>query len=199
MNQTSPSKYFELRRKIETKPGSVIEADLAAAVGQGISISDYNTLLTMVKDKDNPLNTPQAKRGQTVIDRIRSLTQQQIKAGEKGFADLDPRQQELGFLALQNELDRWIIETKPTDAELEKKVRSLTEPVVEEVTLGFLDRVITGFFRAGKGKFDRALVDKKIDELKDRGIWKTLEPEDKESVQKAFERDVTVQQIIDNL
>ena len=172
---------------------------IAGGVGKHFDATIARSLRSKLSEKskaDSPLNKPQAKRGQALIARLRT---QNLKLAEEDES-LDPTGIELQYFALQNDFDEWLIDNSDaTDADIEKKVRTLTEPVVEEVTLGFLDRVITGFFRAGKGKFDKALVDKKIGVLEERGIWKTLNTEDKESAKQALQRGVTVQQIIDNL
>lgn len=204
MNQTNPAKYFEIRRKIETDPGSVTEADLAAAVGEGISIDDYETLLKIITDKNDPRNAPSAKRGQAVISRLRQLSLQLAKEDP----DLDPREIELNALAVQNEYDQWLVENpKATDEEKEKKVRTLTEPARDKTALSWFDRLtrpsgrripltILPFARATE---EEALVDKKIDVLKGEGIWQKLSKEDKASARRAFERGGTVQEVIDSL
>ena len=98
-------------------------------------------------------------------------------------------------------MDSWIIETKPTDAELEKKVRSLTEPAREAVTLNWFEKMFSpkekGFFTAiGFNTETMELVQEKIDVLKDENIWQTLNTDEKESARKRFEQGQTVEEII---
>lgn len=199
MNQTNPAKYFELRRKIETEPGGVTEADLAAAVGEGISIDNYETLLPMVKDKDNPLNAPQAKRSQALIARLRASA---LKLAEED-EDIDPREIEFNVLAIQNEFDAYLLSEegrKATDQQKEEKLRALTEPVAEEITLNWFEKLLPTFKIVPWSLTEqKQLVKKKIKELKNKGAWQKLSEEDRESARRAFERGGTVQEVIDKL
>ncbi len=198
MNQTDPAKYFELRRNIETRPGSVTEADLAAVVGNGISIDNYKELLKIITDKGDPRNAPSAKRGQAVISRLR----EQSLALAKKDEDIDPREIELNALAVQNEFDQWLLANpEATDEQKEAKIRTLTQPAREAVTLNWFEKLFSpkeeGFFTAiGFNTEALELVQEKIDVLKDEDVWKTLNDEEKESARKRFEKGQTVEEIM---
>ncbi len=143
-NQTDNAVLFELRTRIEDDPGSVTVDELREKVGKSISIADYNTLFGMVTDADNPLNKPQATRGQQIISRLRQLAIDDFKAGKlpEGQEDLTLRQIELDYQRTQNEFDRWQLDNpKATDAEIEDKLQVLTEPAAKVVVEGFFLRL----------------------------------------------------------
>jgi len=89
--ETDPKVYFDLRRKIATDPLSVNEAELASYVGKGkkggISTENYEKLLGMIKDEDDPFNNRIVKRAGAFI----------TKAAEDGEE----------WLIMQNDYDKW--------------------------------------------------------------------------------------------
>ena len=189
--------YFPLRRKIGLDPTSVTEPELAALVGKGISIDNYNTLLKMITDKDNPLNAPAAKRGQAVIARLRQMSLQLAKEDE----DLDSREIELNALAVQNEFDQWVIANPTaTDEEMEKKIRALTETIRGEVTLNWFEKFT---LLKGRGQVfglfpsePERLVNKKIKALQKEDFWETLSDEDRAAIRTRLEQGDTVDNIV---
>ena len=203
MNQTDPAKYFELRRKIETEPGSVIEDDLAAAVGEGISIPDYEKLLGIITDKDNPLNDSSATRAQSSIGRLRTQEIATLPT-TRTKEDLPViREIEAKYLKIANEYDDYLLSDegrKATDKQKEEKLQTLTGPVREKITLNWFSRLMRkekgGQFFGLISSEEKALVSKKIKALKKEGLWETLNSEEKAAARKRFEQGQTVDEIM---
>lgn len=178
LDQSDPAVYRPLRIKADTDPGSVSIAEINEVWGKGekggISTSQRDKLLKIITDASDPLNEASAKRAQARFNRGRT-TDLNIFVGpaaQRIDEDIPQINQiEAKWDKISDEYDTWIQSEeglKATDAQKEAKVSSLTEPVIEEVTLGFLGTVITGFVRSGRGKFDIALTKKKIGTLEQR-------------------------------
>lgn len=198
-NQTDNAVLFDLRTRIEDDPGSVTIDELREKVGKGaeggISIADYDKLFKMVTDADNPLNKPQAKRAQQVMSRLREIELKAAAAGEEDPATgepLDPLEIEFNALAVQNEFDSWLLETPDaTDAQIEDKVRVLTRPAAEAVTLNFFEKLITPKFMEAGG-----LAAKRHQTFRKMSIFDTLTKEEKAEAKQAFKNGFTVDDVL---
>ena len=194
MTQTDPTKYFELRRKIQLDPDSITEEDLAAAVGEGISISDYETLLKMITDDDDPLNDSSAQRAQAIIGRLRTQEIAILKTPRREKDLPKVRAIEAKYLRISNEYDAYLLSEegrKATDIQKENKLQALTGPTRDEITLNWFQKLV----RTEKRE-EAALVDKKIEALQEEEFWKTLTDEDKAAIRKRLELGDTVENII---
>ena len=121
LNQTDSEVYFTMRRKIDTDPESVSNADIAGKVGQGLSVADYEKLVGMITDDEDPLNSRTAKRGDEYLTQFKTIE------GESNAT---------GWLEMQNDYDKFYTDfidqnkRPPTDKESEDYLKFLTfEPV----------------------------------------------------------------------
>lgn len=211
-NQTDNAVYFDLRTRIEDDDAEnpVTIDELREKVGKGlataekpggISLTAYNTLFGMVTDADNPLNKPQAKRAQQVFSRLRQLALDAFKTGDlpEGQEDLTPGQIELNFLAIQDEFDGWLTDDPDaTDAQIQEKVRVLTRPVAEAVTLNFFEKLIKpkrGFLKGVRPEAE-ALAAKKLKALKKEPVWDTLSDTEKKEAKQAFDNGFTLDDVL---
>lgn len=204
---TEPKTYFELRRRIAADPQSVTENELAKAVGDGISINDYEKLLNMIQPEEpdkppNPLNAPAAKRAQASLGRVRAA---EIAITEKEDL-LEIRATEDRYLRVQNDLDRAILDAeragKPlTDEQIEKKTRELTTPIIKEVTLNWFQRWTlpkkpSRFFPKTEAIF---LTEKRIENLRKQPVFDRFTPAEQQQVIDLIKAGSTVEQAVSEI
>ena len=137
----------------------------------GISRDNYDTLLALITDATNPLNTNSAKRAQKSIEFLRD---QEIKVELKG----PPRnKEELAkaneiterSLKISDEYDAYLLSEeglKATDEQKRVKLTALKRPVIEEVVLGGFVRFISG-----KAAEEKQLISLKLTRLREQPVF----------------------------
>lgn len=160
----------------------------------GISIPDYEKLLKMITDEDDPLNDPSSIRAQAIIGNLRTQEIAILKTPRKEKDLPKVRAIQVKYLRISNEHDAYLLSEegrKATDKQKEDKLFASLGPTRDEITLNWFQRLV----RTEKRE-EAALVDKKIDALKEEGFWKDLTDEDKAMIRRRLERGDTVENII---
>lgn len=160
---------------------------------------------------------PSLTRAHSALGRLRELQISGAKkekdilllAGQRGLDLKDKRVQELviaienSFTKIHAELDEYadtVAGDKDFDDKINEKLRNLTEPIREEITLGFISSLLRkekgGQFFGLVSSEEKALVQKKIKALRKEDFWKTLTDEDKAAIRQRLERGDTVDNIV---
>lgn len=202
--QTDSSTYFELYRKIQADPASVSEDDLSAVVGKGdtdgISIADYEKMLGMITDSDNPLNSAANIRSKASTGRMRTI---EIREGV-GEDFEEALEVENTYLQIDNEMDAFILEEKPTDEQIRVKTQQLLQPRAEAIVLGFMDELFLpkeGTIFGGKRaeKELAVLKEKRLEAFEEHPVFEDASEEQIEKAKEAFNLGFTLKQVIDAL
>ncbi len=138
-----------------------------------------------VTQKDPVL--PQLLRSQRGIDLEALTPDEQIIAIESSF------------IRIAEELDAFadtVAGDKDFDARISQKFNDLTTPVIEDVTLDFLDNLITGFVRSGAGKFDRALAKKRVEDIQQQQVFKNLTTDQQDQVTELIESGFSAEEAV---
>jgi hypothetical protein len=207
--ETNSKVYFDTLTNIE----SMTDAKLQALTGKGLSIADYEKFKGMLA-KDSPLNRPSSKRSSAAVERIRAADIKAAIADEDSFDAIDIQVGvEADYLAIQNELDDWKIANSDDpdfDAKLEKKTQQLLTPVIEDVTLGFFEKILSPKAK-GKGGIpglravadfflkneDQELAQERLQKLKKEPVWATLDDDQRDNVTKAVEKGSSIQDAVE--
>lgn len=198
--------YFKLRRKIALDPRSVSEADLAKRVGDGLSITDYEKLLKMTTDTGDPLNRPNVKRAQKVIDDTRRLDVR--LADDDVNAALLAEEQ---ALENQQRLDDWVIQNADNpnfDLLLRKETSELLREPIEKVTLNGLEKLlspkkvggvpfVSAFFDIFLRSESQELAQERRQSMRKESRYKNLSDEKKDIAKELVEGGSTVKNAIE--
>lgn len=127
--------------KIAKDPESVTDAYLEALVKPNSLTWDDVEELRKIRDTDNhPLKRADARRAFTTLEEIKDMRITMLKQAEGTEEEL--REELLLQFGLKNDFEKWLLEKDRTTEEIEGKVKSLTEPDVEEIALNWLERLM---------------------------------------------------------
>lgn len=127
--------------KLSKDPESVTDEYLLNLVRPNSLTWDDAEELRKIRDTDNhPLKRTDFKRALTTLEEIKDMDMAIAK--EFGKTALERREILLLHFGLKNDLEKWIMEKDRTTEEIEKKVRSLTEPVIEKDVLNWFGRLM---------------------------------------------------------
>lgn len=163
-------------------------------------------LETKTKDPDSPLNNPVVKRAQKMLDELKAdhfwLSDEAKKAGE--YTPEEEKENIFTWLRLSNDFSEWAIKNPDaTDEQIEQKIERMLAPKREEIKLNWFQRLMwqkgdTQLFGLVLSQEEK-LARKKIDSLKDEGVWDTLNEQEKLDARDAFLEGRTVQEVLDAL
>ncbi len=185
----------------------------AKEIGGGISISDYETLLGMVKDQaktakpTNPLNTNSSRRTQSSFGRLREAEISLIKTPRREEDIPEIRKINNKWLRIANEYDAYLLSEegmKATDEQREKKKQALEREPIEEITLSWLERKLlvketTPFLRRFGTTEEALLLQKKISGLKGDPIFERFTEAEQNRAIELIESGLTVEQAVSEI
>lgn len=124
--------------EIAKDPASVTDEYLNGLVKPNSLTWDDAEELRNIRDKDNhPLKRTDFQRGLTTLEEIKDMQITIMKADDATAEEL--RDELLLHFRFKNDLEQWMTEKDRTTEEIEKKVKSLTTGVVEEMVHEFWD------------------------------------------------------------
>ncbi len=206
--ETNYERYDEIRTMIDevgqgTRKAEDVQQEIKKSVGKDFDVSVAKSLREKLSQKqkvDSVLNRPVVKRALKILNDV-----QKVEIDSKGAY---PAKEEIEdrnkWFGIKNDFERWLIENPDaTDEEIEKKTERITTPARKEITLNIFERSL---LLKGRGQLfglvgteQERLVNKKIDALKDEGVWDDLNEQEKESARQRLMRGETVQNILDLL
>jgi len=184
--------------KAETRTKETVTNEISKAIKDGkITISQGISLREKLDD-GKPQYSAAAKRGFETLTELKTLHKSVIK-------DLDEsvqREEILKMRAREYDFEQWLEEEPRTDDEVEKKIKRLSAPIQEEITLNWFERLIAGYdkkswlapFSPGE---EQALVKKKVKALQDKGLWDDLSETEQKDIKAGFEKGASVQDVLD--
>jgi hypothetical protein len=89
--ETDPDTYFKLLRRARGTGEPLTEEEIAKHVGKGITPKEYEHLLKLITDEDNPFNNRIAKRAESYLSKLK--TEKNLKSE--------------AWLKAQNDYDKW--------------------------------------------------------------------------------------------
>jgi hypothetical protein len=202
MQETNSQVYFETARNID----NMTEPKLAVLVGKGLSIADYEKFKGQL-EKDSPLNKPSSKRAQDAVSRIRGIdVKLAIKGAKEGEQVLAATAREADYLRIQNDLDDWIeknIGDENFDAKLKLKTEQLLSPIIEDVSLNWLETILSPKDRKGLDfglrTESQELAQERIQSIKKDTVFKDLSADDRDEVVKLIEDGFSGQEAVDRV
>ena len=198
--------------------GEVDETELASRLGIGLSKPTYDELFSELTEPEakDVLSRPSVKDGDALVSRMRGVSVAQIKA-DVGLSDSEKSQQiaqeELIALSNQDSLRKWAKANASDpnfDAKYRQQVENIYKPIIEKVTLGFFEKILSPKKEGGiplaspladifLRSESQELAQERMQVLKKDPVFDTLNKEEKKTALKFFEQGGTVQQIKDKL
>lgn len=211
--QSNPAVFGRLLSQVRNDPESITNLELYDFVGKGsddgISLGEYNQLSEIHDSKlagletpgQDPLKQDSVDRAQSSIGRVRTFALR----GEEDEATR--RITEADYQTIQNQLDEFAGKLKIDDPDFSKKIEAETKrlltPKIEEVTLGFFDKLLRTTVKFGPISFgageQSVLARKRMKTLEEEApeIFDTLTEEEKASILQRFRGGATVQEIVE--
>lgn len=127
--------------KIAKDPESVTDEYLEGLVKPNSITWDDAEELRKIRDTENhPLKRADARRAFTTLEEIKDMRFSILKEADGTEEEL--REELLLQFGLKNDFEKWLLEKDRTTEEIEKKVKSLTEPDVEDIVLNWFEKLI---------------------------------------------------------
>ncbi len=199
--QANPTKS-----NIDALSKEIDEAVIAAPGQQAlITVNQGTKLQTRLSgiEKNTAVKTrPSLTRAHSSLGRLRGQ-EVSILPTPRGKEDLPKIVAiENRYTRLAAELDEYadlVAGDKDFDDKISKKLEELSQPVAEEITLGFFERLLLPTFEILPFSLteQKQLVKKKVKALQKEPFWKTLTDEDKAAIRTRLEQGDTVANIIE--
>ena len=207
-----PDALFDAVKKgrADTKDGEYVPGGITTAQLTEIEDQREETLANLAKKpkEADELKRPEVKRAHSSLNR---LTAQDVlifagPVGDRTEADIPKVNKiEETWREIHNDLDRAILDAKKagkplTDKEIEEKTKILTRPIIEKTVLGGFSR----FFRKERGgqffglvkSEEKALIDKRVDSLREQPLFEDLNPDEQERAIELVETGSTVEEAV---
>lgn len=190
---------FRKNRKTKEETIDVLYGNL-----KNISQEDGEQLLNRIYEiakPDSALNRPTAKRAFTLLEEYKDIRLSQLKSAKA--TDQEAKEELLLWFGLKNDFEQWLLSEERTDKQIEEKLRGMTRPVAEEITLNWFESLIlakeaTPFLGKYTGTTEEEkLIKKKIKALEKEGVWDDLTEDEKNTIRQAFKAGKTVQDVLD--
>jgi hypothetical protein len=150
------------------------------------------------KDKaDDPMNRSDVKRGMSIIDY---LEKEELRIAKDAAEDTEQEWSEITRIRNENfkrknEFEQWIRgQEKFTAKDVEDKIQSMSRQKVDEVVLGWFEKLVTP-----KKQEKEIIARKKVEKLKELGYWDAFSANEQETVRQAFREGKTVEDIVELL
>ena len=213
LEQTDPKIELDVQRRIDLGL-PITPTEIYSYVGKGkkggLSIDRarfyIDRLNTKRKDPEGPLNNPAVKRAQKMLDELKTdhfwLSEEAKEAGE--YTPEEEKENIFTWLTLSNEFTQWVLKNPDaTDEQIEEKIERMTAPKREEIKLNWFERMM---WSKGRRQLfglvlseEERLAEKKIDSLKEEGVWDDLNMQEQIDARDAFLGGRTVQEVLDAL
>lgn len=108
-----------------------------------ISREDGEQLLNRIYEiakPDSALNRPPAKRAMAFFEEYKDIRISMMKTQDA--TDEELKQELLLWYGMKNDFEQWLLSEERTDKEIEEKLKGMTQPVAEEITLNWFERMM---------------------------------------------------------